>query len=435
MKGPRVLGNPVWVVLGSALCAASMWLYVQRVLVTHQIADAAAHGKPRGTLSDLYPRWLGARELLLHGRDPYSAAVTREIQIGYYGRPLDSARLYDPKDQQGFAYPVYVAFYLAPTINLSFDVVRRAFFWVLLGLTAVSVPIWLWFLQWRVPLWTQASIAVLTVGSLAVVQGLKLQQMTLAVVALMAVAIMLLVTDHQIAAGILLALATVKPQLVFPLLLWLAIWTASDWKSRYRWAASFLMTMAVLFVAAEIWLPHWIPKFWEAVREHQRYTEAVPILHKLTPAPWSGFLEVAAGMAAIYVCWKNRKYAEHSPAFAFNTCLVLAVTLVVVPTFALYNQVLLLPALLMLVRDQRAIWNRSLSGRVLLVAVAVLLSWQWLSSMVLAGLSFVMPVEVVQRAWAVPAWTALTLPVAVAALMLFVAYQGSCVATAERVTA
>jgi hypothetical protein len=46
-----------------------------------------------------------------------------------------------------------------------------------------------------------------------------------------------------------------------------------------------------------------------------------------------------------------------------------------------------------------------------------------------------MPLEVVQKAWAVPAWTALTLPVAVAALMLFIAYQGSCVATAERVTA
>ena len=435
MKRPRVLGNPAWVVLGSALCAASMWLYVQRVLVTHQISDAAAHGRPRGTLSDLYPRWLGARELLLHGRDPYSAAVTRDIQAGFYGRPLDSTRPNDPKDQQGFAYPAYVAFYLAPTINLPFDVVRKGFFWVLLGLTVVSIPIWLRLLQWLVPLWEQASIAVLTLGSLAVVQGLKLQQMTLAVAALMAVAIVLLVTDHQIAAGILLAVATVKPQLVFPLLLWLAIWTASDWKSRYRWAASFLMTMAVLFVAAEIWLPHWIPKFWEAVREYQRYTEAVPILHKLTPAPWSGFLEVAAGIAAIHVCWKNRKYAEHSSAFAFNTCLVLAVTLVVVPTFALYNQVLLLPALLMLVRDQRAIWNRSLSGRVLLVAVAVLLSWQWLSSVVLAGLSFVMPLEVVQKAWAVPAWTALTLPVAVAALMLFIAYQGSRVATAERVTA
>jgi len=290
-------------------------------------------------------------------------------------------------------------------------------------------------LDWPVHLWAQASIAFVTLGSLAVVQGLKLQQMTLAVAALMAVAIVLLVTDHQIAAGILLALATIKPQLVFLLLLWLAIWTVADLKNRYRWAASFLMMMTVLFVAAEIWLPHWIPKFWQAAREYQRYTNAVPILDLLMPAPWSRFLQVAAGIAAAYVCWKNRKFGEHSPAFAINTCLVLTVTLVIVPTYALYNQVLLLPALLMLARDCWAIWDRSPAGRVLLVAVAVLLSWQWVSSIVLAGLSLMMPLEVVQKAWAVPGWTALTLPVAVAALMLLVALRGSQVATAERVTA
>jgi tellurite resistance protein TehA-like permease len=69
------------------------------------------------------------------------------------------------------------------------------------------------------------------------------------------------------------------------------------------------------------------------------------------------------------------------------------------------------------------------------VAVAVLLSWQWLSSIVLAGLSFVVPLEVVQKAWAVPGWTALTFPVAVAAQMLFIAYREPRVARAERVTA
>ena len=435
MKRPGVLSNPVWVVLGSALCAASMWLYVQRVLVTHQISDAAAHGRPRGTLSDLYPRWLGARELLLHGRDPYGADITREIQTGYYGRPLDPSRPDDPKDQQGFAYPVYVAFYLAPTINFPFDVVRRAFFWVFFGLCVVSIPIWLRLLHWPVPWWTQVSIAVMTLGSLPVVQGLKLQQMTLGVAVLMAVAMVFLVTDHQIAAGILLALATIKPQLVFLLLLWLAIWTAADWKSRYRWAASFLLTMTVLFVSAEIWLPHWIPRFWQAAHEYQRYTKATSILDTLMPHPWGVILGVAAAGAATYVCWKNRNYVEDSPGFAFNTCLVLAVTLVIVPTFALYNQVLLLPALLLLARDRRAIWDRNRAGRVLLVAAAILLSWQWLSSLTLAVLSFVMPLEIVQKAWAVPGWTALTLPVAVAALMLFIACRGPLVATAGRVTA
>src|SRR5689334_25440194 len=104
-----------------------MWFYVQWVLVPYQKADAAAHGQPRGNFSDLYPRWLGTRELLLHHRDPYSPEITREIQTGYYGRPLDPTRPSDPKDQQAFAYPVYVAFVLAPSVFLPFAVVHTIF--------------------------------------------------------------------------------------------------------------------------------------------------------------------------------------------------------------------------------------------------------------------------------------------------------------------
>ena len=116
------------------LLAGSMWFYVQHVLIPHQQSEAALYGIPRGNLSDLYPRWLGARELLLHHRNPYSAEVTREIQAGYYGRPLDPALPHDPKDEQRFAYPAYVVFLLAPTITLPFAVAQKAFLWLLVGL-------------------------------------------------------------------------------------------------------------------------------------------------------------------------------------------------------------------------------------------------------------------------------------------------------------
>ena len=56
-----------WLVLAAAVCATGTWTYVGRVVIPHQISDASAHDRPRGNLSDLYPRWLGARELLLHG--------------------------------------------------------------------------------------------------------------------------------------------------------------------------------------------------------------------------------------------------------------------------------------------------------------------------------------------------------------------------------
>jgi hypothetical protein len=414
--------KPLWLVLAAILCAAGVWLYADRVLIPYQISDAAAHGRPRGNLSDLYLHWIGARELLLNGRDPYGPDVTREIQQGYYGRPLDPARPGDPKDQR-FAYPVYVVFCLAPTIHLPFEIVRKGFFWALLWLTVATIPLWLRVLRWSAPLWAQASLIVFTIGSLPVMQGLKLQQMTLLVAALVAIALALLASDRPIGAGIALALATIKPQLVWLLLFWLMIWTLADWRRRYRWAASFLFTMAILCAASEWYLPHWIPRFLQAVREYPSYTDAVSTLDKLVPAPWGWMPRALAAAATVHIGWKNRRLAEDTPAFAATVSLTLAVTVIVIPSYALYNQVMLLPALLMLVRDRQLLWNRNRMSRVLLSLVAVLLLWPWLVGIVLAGLSFVLPVGTVEAAWAVPLWTVLPLPVVVAALVLMMSYR------------
>src|SRR5260370_8671429 len=108
-----------------------MWLYVDRVLIAHQQADAATHDIPRGNLSDLYPSWLASRELLLNRRDPYSRELTREIQTGYYGRALDPARKNDPMNQQAFASPVYVAFMLSPTVTLPSPALQLIFLYLL----------------------------------------------------------------------------------------------------------------------------------------------------------------------------------------------------------------------------------------------------------------------------------------------------------------
>jgi hypothetical protein len=438
MKRHAISAKALWLVLAAVLCAAGMWTYANRVLIPYQNADAAAHGRPRGNLSDLYPRWLGARELLLRGRDPYSPAVTREIQQGYYGRPLDPARPSEPKDQQGFAYPVYVAFCLAPTIHLQFEVVRKGFFWVLLGLTVATIPLWLRVLRWSVPPWAQASLVVLTIGSLPVMQGLKLQQITLFVVGLLAVAMALLASDRPIAAGILLAVATIKPQLVVLLLLWLLIWTLADWRRRYPLAASFLTAMAILMAASEWYLPHWIPRFWHAVREYQSYTGAMSVMDRLMGSlsigapmtgaasagrPWSRVLELLVFAAMVCACWRQRRQRADTGAFAFTLSLVLATTVLLVPTFAPYNQVLLIPACLVLVRGRHTIWQKSVASRVLLAVTACLIFWPWIASVALAGLSFVLPQPTVERGWAIPFWTALQTPVAVAALMLVHYYQ------------
>ncbi len=387
-----------------------MWLYMQRIVIPHQVAEAAIHGRPRGNLSDLYPRWLGARELLLRGRDPYSAEVTREIQAGYYGRPLDASRPEDPRDEQRFAYPVYVVFLLAPTVGLPFETVQRAFFWMLLLSTILGVLLWLRVLRWSTPWWTLVSLFLLTVGSPAVMQGLKLRQLSLLVAALVFAAVLLLVSDHLSAAGSMLAMATIKPQLVWLLLLWLAVWTAAEWKRRYRLASSFLVSMMVLVASSEMCLPHWIPRFWQAIQEYQRYTGATSVLDMGLSA---ALLSLA--MTGL-ICWKERKQVADSEAFARVLCLVLAVTVLVAPTAAPYNQILLLPAMLLLAREWRTIRERRVGSTLLLTLAAAATAWPWII-------------------WTVPFWTVWLNPVAATALMLLVAYRGASVGTAGRVTA
>jgi hypothetical protein len=431
MSRHRASYGPFWLVLAAALCSAGMWTYANRILIPYQKADAAAHGRPRGNLSDLYPRWLGAKELLLHGRDPYSSEVTREIQSGYYGRPLDPSRPDDQHDEQGFAYPVYVVFWLAPTVGLPFEVVQKGFFWILLILTSASTMLWFRILRWSAPPWIRISLVVWTLGSLAVMQGLKLEQMTLLVAGLMAIAIALLVADHGVAAGVLLAVASIKPQLVLLPLCWLTIWTLADWRRRYRWAASFLITVAILCAASEWYLPHWIPRFWHAIHEYQRYTGATSVMDNLIGTRSSWALDLLIFAATMVACWRERRQAANTGSFAFTLSLVLASTILLIPTYAAYNQVLLIPALMVLTKEGRAIWQRSLANRVLFAVTAGLIFWPWISSTALAGLSFVLPRETVEQAWAIPFWTVLQIPMGVTALMLAHYYQRTNTAPAE----
>src|SRR5687767_2378645 len=133
-----------WLLVFAAfILMVGMFAYVRHVIVPSQEADAAANDKPRGNLSDLYPRWLGARELLLNGRDPYSAEVTTDIQKGVWGQTLDPDNPNHPKDEMRFAYPLYVVFLLAPTVGMPFETVQRLYF--ALGIVVLLASVFLWF--------------------------------------------------------------------------------------------------------------------------------------------------------------------------------------------------------------------------------------------------------------------------------------------------
>jgi len=397
-----------------------MWFYVDYILVGYQASNAMAHDRPRGNLSDLYARWLGARELLLHHRNPYGDDITAEIQQGYYGRALDPSRLNDPKDQQAFAYPVYVIFLLAPLINLPFQQVHVIFRGLLIVLTTASVWWWLHALRWRLSVLGMAICMVLTLGSFPAVQGIKLQQLSLLVAALLAASAAYAATGFLAWSGVLLALATIKPQLTWPFAGWMLLWALSDWPRRRNFLFGFGSTMLLLLAGAEIVLPGWLSMFVRAIARYHHYTQNQSVLDQLVPwGPSGKILATGAVLATAFVLRHLRHQSATSIEFGSAIALVMALTVLVVPMYAPYNQVLLIPAILLLLRGRSAFLTRSRIRRWSCLLAAALVAWQWAASLSLSLVYLLASPKWALGAWRWPFFATFALPVWVFALVLF----------------
>lgn len=405
----------VLVLVLAAIAAVSMWFYVIGILRARQIADAEAKQIPRGYLSDLYPRWLGARELLLRHRNPYSRNVTLEIQEGYYGRRLDATRPNDPKDQQGFAYPAYVVFLLAPLVGLPFHGVQIFFTWLLVGLTAVSLWLWLRALRWRLSMMAIVTCVMLTLGSFPAVQGIRLQQFSLLVAALLASAAACVASGYLFLGGVLLALATIKPQLAGLPAIWLLVWALSDWRARRKLVFGVGLSLVLLLTGAEIVLPGWWRMFADAIRQYHQYTQNGSVLDQIIPWGEAGkILAVMAVLGCAFFLWKLRHELSDSEDFGRTVALVMALTVLVVPMYAPYNQVLLLPAILVLWRDR----SRLSGMRLGYMAGGLALAWQWIASLSLTAAYFLVSPDWALRRWEWPFFATFALPVLIFLLIL-----------------
>jgi hypothetical protein len=232
------------------------------------------------------------------------------------------------------------------------------------------------------------------------------------------------VAGYLFGAGVVMALAMIKPQLVLPLLAWLLLWAASEWRSRWRFVAGFGSTMAALLGASEYVLPGWMGRFHQAVVAYDRYTGGAGSLLDVLVTPVTGRL--LAGTGAILVAaiaWRFRRLPGRSVEFSTMLALVLAVTLIVVPMTAPYNQVLLLPAVFLLLAAWNERWRPTRIARVLSFVAAATVLWPWLASFGLMLAAIFLPSASLHKAWALPLYTSLGIPLAVLSLVILCALE------------
>jgi hypothetical protein len=368
----------LWLLL-SLLAAITARLYMNRVLGPWEHYVHVEAGTMKAALGDLYSPWAGTRALLLEGRNPYGPGVTHEIQLAFYGH--DVVQQYSPGttivDEQRFAYPVYVVFLLAPTIHVGFEAVQAWAPIVLIVLIAASVWLWLPVLRWRPSLTTALTTMLFVLATPQIVQGLRLRQLGLLVGFLLALATWLAVRNHLAAAGVILALATIKPQMMVLPLAWFLLWSTGDLPKRWRLPAGFGAALALLIGAGELVRPGWLRDFLAGLAAYRKY------------GPFSDLLQLALGnrlgaVSAIGLvagllawAWRHRKHGADSPQFTLALATFFVVTSLALPLIPPFNQVLLILPALMLVRD----W--ALLPPFARVIFLVCASWPWAASLVM----------------------------------------------------
>jgi hypothetical protein len=404
MKSLPTLKAVCWVFL-SLISAGSMTHYVTKIWSANQPPY----------FNDLYASWWAAHELLISGRNPYSPSVAHEIQAVIYGASVNASSPDDPTGiGGGFAYPPYIALLLWPTIYMSFSAAQKLFLCVSILATLASLLVWLRFRRFRWSQLTWLTTALFTFGSFPALQAIKLQNPSLLAAALITIALFLLSTDHFILAGSLLAVSTFKPQFAILLIPWLALWTISNWRRSRALAWSFLATLLLLVFVGEWLVPGWISSFLHVIRAYRHYTYGHSLLDVWFGQRWGVVVAVGLGLAAFAFTWKHRKQPADSMTFLLSTNLILALTLIVIPTLAPHAQLLLLLGFVCLLQGRPLLASSGALSRLVWAAAWGVLSWPWIAAFGLWLAAIRLPESALLGYWQIPLYTSPLLPVVVA---------------------
>lgn len=290
---------------------------------------------------DFYPHWVGARTAL-QGDTPYTDAVTRQIQLGMFGRELTPE-----EDQQRFAYTPLIAVLMLPLWLLPFPLAVSLWLGLQFLLLILTPLLLLNLLQWRL---APALFALLLLFSVLVFRyplvAYVLGQYIPFCLACLVVALWGMVKNRQTVGGLGLAWAMVRPEVVLlPLLALLLL----AWRRRqYRLIGTWVGTTAV------VWLVTWLLiGFWEL-----DWLQNIAAYRQYAPPDWPPALAGSNTLAALVVllglgwgAWLGRK-AWQLPHFsrpAWVVAMAVLLSLLLLPQTGDYTLTLaLLPLWLLL---------------------------------------------------------------------------------------
>lgn len=240
--------------------AILLLLLVANVAVTERVLTG-----PHAGHNDFLSRWEGARSFWREGLNPYGAEASLNIQQRIYGREAL------PDEDPGlFAYPFFTVFVIWPLVYLSYAW-ASAVWMVLLEVCLVAALLMLLDLYgWRPRPLTLAGLLITTLLCYFPARGLILGQPGLLVYFLEVLTLWALARRQDRAAGVALALSTIKPQMGFLLVPFLLLW---GWRARrWQFVSAFGVAGAILLLASFALQPSWLADWIDQLQQYPSYT-------------------------------------------------------------------------------------------------------------------------------------------------------------------
>jgi len=274
--------------------------------------------------NDFLVHWMGTKSFFEDGLSPYSDEVALRIQNMVYGRPARAG-----EHELRVAYPLYsILVFLPFALIADYNLARAVWMAVLESGLILMAFLSLRLVRWRPKPLILALFLLFSVFWYHALRPVILGNVVI-LIALAIVGILLAVrAGNDELAGILMALITIKPQVVLLLIVFVLFWAASH--RRWKIIIWFLIGMGFLIGLALILIPDWII---QNLREVLRYPSYNPpgtlpaALGAIIPQGGERLGRVVSGMAVLILMveWFINRKSEFR-AFLWTACLTLTVS-------------------------------------------------------------------------------------------------------------
>jgi hypothetical protein len=210
-------------------------------------------------------------------------------------------------------------------------------------------------------------------------------------------------------AGVLLALATAKPQLAIAACVPLLFWAVAGWRQRRGFVFSFLITATALLAATTVLVPDWYPQWLTVLHTYTQYNgrSLVVSLFGSTLGPGVSFV---IAMAVLFVCWRWREDPWFSVSFSIAS-------MQLIMPFQIYNEVMLLAPIFWFGSHVAEVRSFGWTHQILLAAVWLTLAEEFIAVTALGLIGVFVPVAAAHF-WKLPVVFAFFLPAIVFTTLL-----------------